>query len=85
MKPLIEKTSSLYLKRLVRALNEEAMSGNGFMFKPADGRYYLRGNAARFRDGRIECRTVGGGWHAAEPDSFSSVARTEEIVASRKP
>lgn len=76
MKPLLPKDSPLYLKRLVRALNADALSGNGFMFKP---------NAARFRKGGIECRQIGGGWHDAEPDSFSSVTRCEEITASRTP
>lgn len=30
MKPLLETDSPLYLKRLVRALNSEARTGNGF-------------------------------------------------------
>ena len=89
MKPLLTKDSPLYLKRLARALNEEAMTGNGFYFKPTTRVFPIRGNKARLRrdwiDSKltIQCRQICGDWHVAELDSFSTASNCEEITASR--
>lgn len=87
MKPLIDKDSPLYLRRMVRELNAEAMKGDGFIapFLSGDARCQV----ARQAPGGdwIECRTAQGQWAAPlwPGYAFRSVSSGEEITASRAP
>ena len=80
VKPLLAINSPLYLKRLVRALNQEAMAGNGFL-----AGFHGRCLSAKFTHGEIMVRQTSGEWIYATHSSFSSVSSGEEIAASRVP
>jgi len=85
MKPLIDANSPLYLKRLVRALNIEAMAGNGF-FAP-QSTFMIRCNEAMLHGSMIQVRAVRDiipRWFYPSRNYFETVNGTE-IVASRKP
>ena len=83
MKPPLSPDSPKYLRRLVRALNAEAMTGNGF-YAPAAA-HSVRCGRARLKDGKIEVHST-----ATHPEWFAPSANTfsdpygREIVASRQ-
>lgn len=86
MKPLLETSSPLYLKRLVRALNSEARTGNGFYLKHGPGSVLIdcRCNRARFNGAGIECLDFHGYWHPLQPGDTLEDCNSREIVASRR-
>jgi hypothetical protein len=75
-------TSPLYLTRLVRALNAEAMTGNGFYASIAT--HYALCNMARVRRGVLECRSLSCDpmWFTPSRNSFMDVY-SRKITASR--
>lgn len=87
MKPLLDTSSLAYQRRLVRALNSEAMTGHGFYANTGDN-YNQRCNRARLhRDTvtglyRIEVKSMANGWEIARPGFCTAYG--EEIVASRR-
>jgi hypothetical protein len=82
IKPLLSTTSPLYLKRMVRALNAEAITGNGFY--ASTGTFSVRCNMARVRGGVLECRSLACDpmWFTPSRNSFMDVY-SREITASR--
>ena len=81
MKPLLETTDPRHLRRLVRALNSEAMTGNGFyhQLRIAPGstdNWNVRCNAARLKmipgGFRLDVRPIGRGWMPAETMVFGT-------------
>ena len=81
MKPPIPLSSPLYLRRLVRALNAEAATGNGFYAGTPDGACRC-GRACRCGE-CVEVRPIGGSWFATEGLSFWD-SNGRDIVASRR-
>jgi hypothetical protein len=82
IKPLLSTTSPLYLKRMVRVLNAEAMTGNGFYASIAT--HSVRCNMARVRGGVLECRSLDCDpmWFTPSRNNFMD-AYSREITASR--
>ncbi len=68
MKPLLEPASTKYLRRLVRALNAEAMTGNGFYASTPDG--VARCNRARLSGECLEVKALAGNWFTPEGLDF---------------
>jgi len=81
---LIATNSPLYLRRMVRALNAEAMTGNGFYYWPTD-RAGMRCNRARLVAGVVQVRSLDAGWLGVAPGNRFETCNGVEIVASRKP
>lgn len=78
MKPLIPTDSPLYLRRLVRELNQAGLR-DGFYTK-----FGVRCNRARRNSaGWIQCRTPDGNWSLQSPPFSDPYGR--EIIASRRP
>ena len=76
---LIETTSCLYLKRLVRELNAQP---DGF-YAPVAG-FNVRCNRARLKGETLQCHSFGSPeWFTPGANSFSD-AYGREIVASRR-
>jgi|LakMenE18May11ns_1017448.scaffolds.fasta_scaffold9812179_3 hypothetical protein len=71
-----------HLTRLVRALNAEAMTGNGFYASIAT--HYALCNMARVRKGVLECRSAACDpmWFTPSRNSFMDVY-SRKITASR--
>ena len=79
MKPLIEITSELYRKRLVRELNRLPV-GDGFYAMAFDGKRKCR--QAKFARGKIFCRAFGG-WFVPLNETFED-GNGREVCASRE-
>ena len=80
MKPLILTDSPLYLRRLVRELNQAGLR-DGFYTRYGD----RCNRARRLSDGTLQVRRIGGTWiQPSLPHSFSD-AYGREIIASRSP
>lgn len=87
MKPLLSEDSIAYKRRLVRALNSEAMKGNGFYIQ--SGNSNVRCLRARLRNGAIECLSglsCASGRHKwIVAYGWANDAYGRKIVASRHP
>lgn len=93
MKPLLPLDSPKYLRRLVRALNAEAMRGNGFysQLRIAPGstdNWNIRCNQARLvmiaGGYRLDVHALGRGWIPAETLVFGT-SYGQSIEVSRQP
>jgi len=83
MKPLIPTDSPLYLRRLVRELNQAGLL-DGFYAPVQAGGGSCRCNQARLRGGMLEVHAVAGKWIRPISHSFSD-PYGREIHASRSP
>jgi hypothetical protein len=83
MKPLIPTDSPLYLRRLVRELNDQP---DGFYVADKEAGKVKRCSRARLRLGRlVQVREIGGGWFFIPTNSSICNPCGSEIIASRRP
>lgn len=59
-----------HLKRISRALNAEAIKGNGFYVSLPEGTKNIRCNRARVRAGKLEVREIGEAFVDATAGTF---------------
>ncbi len=81
MKKLIEVNSTLYLKRLVRELNQK---GNEDGFYAPVATFVLRCSKARLKDGVLQCHSFAASpyWFVPSSHNFKDVY-SRDICASR--